>query len=207
MTGMRFSRKRVQREKNKVVLIVCEGKTEEEYLGHFKSRNLRIHIKSTKERDPVNLVKQLKNYVKEEGASIKSGDSVWVVFDMEDKEDNKKRAEKAIKMAKNNRYEIGLSIPSFELWLILHYRLWSHRASNQDLMDEIKKPDHIPTYKKGMDVFDIVHPKTEEAINNAKNLHKKHYENGLSEEEMYSDKANPITHVYKLVEFLEHYKI
>ena len=154
--------------------------------------------------DPVKMIEDFEKGIVEEGIGIKvEEDEVWFVFDMEDTQDKQEKAKEAVENLEEKGYRIALSIPSFELWFILHYRSWNHRSSNQDLMNEIKKPKLIPTYKKGMDVFPIISSRTKDAISKAKRLYDMHNKSGLSEEDLYTDKANPITHVFKLVELLE----
>ena len=195
---MKTKRNRRLRPKNKVIIIVCEGKTEEKYFEKFSSRMIRLHIKRTKERDPFHLLKQAQKYEEEMGASSEAGDAIWLVFDMDDEE----RVGKAVKEAKT-KYKIGLSIPTFELWILLHYRMWDIKGSSKsDIEKELKT--YIKNYRHGIDVYEQIQDRTKIAINNARKL--KEMKTDLSEEELYTSKANPITHVYKLVEFLEENK-
>ena len=196
---MKMKRNRQMRPKNKVVIIICEGKTEEKYFKHFSSRKIRLHVKTTKERDPLNLIKQAQEYEKEIGASVKAGDSIWVVFDMDDE----KRVGMAFNISKRKKYNLILSIPSFEFWIVLHLREWNedNRVTSKELDEEIKR-NGIPDYFHGMDIYPKIYQHTDKAIERSeKILNKK--KNELNEEELYSDKANPLTFVHILVKYLK----
>ncbi len=197
--GESIRRKSRELKPRSLIFVVCEGKSEENYFRHYKSISRELSINIWKfDRDSQNMIKKFKNKIKYDGIVMGENDKAWFVFDM-DVNDN--RVEEARAILSKNNYNLALSIPSFELWILLHYRLWEvENSSKQDVEDELKK--YIKEYSHGMDAYPIIYKHTQKAIERAKKL----FENKkkeLTDDELYTSKANPITHVYKLVEFLE----
>ncbi len=151
------------------------------------------------------MINKFKNRIKYEGIVMGKRDKAWFVFDMDE---NDNRVEEARAILSKNNYNLALSVPSFELWFLLHYRLWQvSNSSKQDVENELKrhiKKHHQKEYSHGMDVYPLIHKDTEKAIERAKKLLEKCIKDkNLNDEELYTSKANPITHVFKLVELLE----
>jgi hypothetical protein len=69
-------------------------------------------------------------------------DEIWCVFDV----DQHPKLSEAQKMAEQNRIELAVSNPCFELWLWLHFEDSPGPQSTQSLLVMLKK--HIPDYKK-----------------------------------------------------------
>ncbi len=184
------------RAKKPVLLIICEGETEKLYFKELKSEvrlaSINIVIPKTKERDPLNLVNYARKISNENGYSIKDSDNVWIVFDMDDT----KRVKKAIHEANKSKYNMALSIPSIELWYLLHYQYTTSIMDNMEVKSQLKR--HLPNYKKtdpGVPL--ILCEKRGMALKNANKLLKHH---SGDNHDLYSEEANPVTHVFKLVE-------
>lgn len=200
-----------KRERNKVILIICEGeKTEPLYFGQLKSEvrlpSINIEIIKTKERDPFKLVDSAEKICEHKGFSITDTDMIWFVFDMDNSHMRVKKAvEKINKMntqGRNNKkdklYNVALSTPSFELWYLLHYSYTETKMDNKEVKKQLS--DDLPNYNKtDRNLPSTLCEKRGEALKNAKKL-LKHHE--TEEHDLYSDEANPITHVFKLVELI-----
>ncbi len=202
MSRSKFNREGKKKKKKRIVknivLIVSEGKTETRYFDRFNRYNdlFRIISVYSKERDPIHLIKKHAKTAINKYNINKKRDFVWLVFDFDE---NEERVEEAIKIAKKENFNVALSIPSFELWIVLHYRFWEHRCTNEDINTEVEK--QIPNHKSRSDIYEVLYPNIQVALDNAKKL--KNRKTDLNEEELYTSKANPITHVFKLVELLE----
>ena len=110
-------RKKNFRQPVRNLIIICEGTTETIYFDNFKDRDsgLIITTKSDDSTNPEGIVKDAIRYCKENPVSIKTGDIVWCVFDV-DSSDNAELA-KAKKLADKKGYRIALSNPAIELFL------------------------------------------------------------------------------------------
>ena len=96
-----------------------------------------------------------------------------------------------------------MSVPSFEIWYLLHNRYTSHYFySNDELIRELKK--FIPTYEKNINVFTLINKNVEKASVNAKALKKYH---NIPEGQVITNmNCNPSTDVFKIVEYLNNSK-
>ena len=109
-----------------------------------------------------------------------------------------KKIDEAKKLALENGIEVIISIPSFELWYRLHYSYTSKvYASNKELLEDIR--NFIPNYEKGINVYDNIKEKTQEAIYNCKRLEEEQIKAG---KEIINVNCNPYTAVYKPVEYI-----
>jgi len=112
------------------ILVVCEGEvTEPQYLIGFKNacRNSRVDVEISPEHgvDPKTLVEDAKARKKKADKAAENErdenlkyDSVWAVFDVDDHA----HIPDAVQMARDNGIDLAISNPSFELWLLLHFR-------------------------------------------------------------------------------------
>jgi hypothetical protein len=89
-------------------------------------------------------------------------------------------------------FQSVVSVPNFELWFLLHFKLVSAPISRKDVLNQLKK--YIPKYEKGKaGYFELIRNNLNDAINNSKKLAKstdKH------------DGKIPYTDIGNLVEFL-----
>lgn len=125
----RPGRRQAFRDPKPIILIVCEGRNSEpQYLEGFSRsvHNARVAIRiqpgSGVPRTVVETAKRLKNQAKNEanreGDENLAYDSVWCVFDVDDHPN----IADAQQMATDSGIHVALSNPSFELWLLLHFR-------------------------------------------------------------------------------------
>ncbi len=143
------------------VLVVCEGaKTVMNYLHEIErlaSAYVRI-IPSELGTDPLKIVES----AIAEFERTRAFDKVFVVFDRDDHlcyANAIAKAQAKDKKLKNDEkkpvgFEAVVSVPSFELWLLLHFhdqQVWLHR---DEALDRLRQ--HIPGYAKGMDDTETV---------------------------------------------------
>ena len=190
------------------VLIVCEGeKTEPNYFRGM-ARHLRllaVEVKVVGDLSgsaPINVVNSALDLRAERqreapGSQIHTEyDEVWCVIDVEAPQQHES-LNRAYDKALSNDLKLAISNPAFEYWYLLHFEKTSAlMLSNKDLRHSLKK--YCPDYRKNDErFFEVVWPKTDKAIENARAvIREKHYGKDLRE-------CNPSTHVHKLVLFLK----
>lgn len=161
--GRRSQRKARQQPQRRVILIVCEGQTEEAYFRAVKShygKSTTLNVKISRDRsDPVRAV--------EKGIlANKDGDfdHVFCVVDG-DRPDRTAQARKRI--GTRDDFDLILSMPCFEVWLLLHFeRSDAPFAQCADVSVRLK--GWLPEYAKGLHYdFASITPRIDEAIENA----------------------------------------
>lgn len=135
----------------------------------------------------------------EKDISTKHGDKIFCVFDSDVDESKQERILQAYRKAKRKGIELIMSVPSFELWYLLHYKKTTHRfSSNKELENELKK--YINGYEKNKNVYPIIIDDMDKAITYSKGL-KKHHQ--IDDESTILDmNLNPSTDVYKVIEYI-----
>ncbi len=100
------------------MIVVCEGKTEEQLLNALKGRwritKLKVQVKGS-QGDPRNVVRVAGDRVR---ADARHGVEVWAVFDR----DEHAHWSGAIDQARALGIDLAISNPCFELWAILLHR-------------------------------------------------------------------------------------
>ncbi len=189
-------------------LIVCEGKqTEPNYFNGLKQVINKkygnkvdvlipsIDVKGTG-MNTTSLVKYTQRTINH---SNKVYGQVWVVFDKDDYNDE--QFESAIK---NCDYNIAWSNPSFELWLLAHFKKVSRYISKDDVLKELNKEFQ----KKGIGDYTKNDKNIFDKVTNKGKLHTA-IKNSEYMEELNKDKQasqrNPMTKVYKLIDGLKEY--
>jgi len=119
-------------------MVICEGKTEANYLVGLRRRGgPQIHVAVAKRSDA-------RCIVQEAAESSDSGYSeVWAVFDTECRDISAVSRDAAVKDV-----ALAVSHPCFEVWLLLHHK--DHRApfqSSQDAADLLRRV--TPRWAKG----------------------------------------------------------
>lgn len=156
-----------------VILVVCEGGTEEEYIEAFAAsqKNPRVRVKPVGHAGvPLSVVREAKELMlanqdqatREKDDNLRY-DAVWAVFDV----DEHPNIPEARVMARHNGIEVAVSNPCFELWLYLHFKDqpgMQHRHDLQKLLEKI-----VPGYDKHID-FSIYAPGYVDARRRAKKL-------------------------------------
>lgn len=132
--GPRSQGKRVQ---SKVILLVVDGVSEVEYFNYFKNRNphLKIIPKDTGETSYERIMNKCTGYMSEHRVSISSGDKVAIVTDVD------KHLTKDIidfeRKCKIKSIDLFISNPSFEVWLLLHFKNLGRPYTQEELEEDI----------------------------------------------------------------------
>jgi hypothetical protein len=153
---------------------VCEGKvTEPEYFRGFTNScaNPRVTLVIAPEAGvPLTVVTLARNLKNEAEAEAKKADddnlkydSVWAVFDV----DEHPKIPEAIQMARDNKIDLAVSNPSFELWLLLHFQ--DHPGMKGRAVVRKLLRDHLKDYDKHINYNDC-QPGYEDAVRRAKPL-------------------------------------
>jgi RloB-like protein len=138
------------------ILVVCEGaNTDPQYLMGFKRacHNPRVSVLVHPEHGvPKTLVELGKKAKKEADKAAKAEeddnlrfDSVWAVFDI----DEHPHIGDAVQMARDNGIDLAISNPSFELWLLLHFRDSPGMKGRKEMTRILKK--YVADYDKHVD--------------------------------------------------------
>jgi len=169
-------------------LILVEGKeTECRYFCELK-KQLRISLQvDPADTDPVRLVEAAikrrdVQALRARGSQMHAPyDQVWVVCDREARDSPRMpRFQKALRLAKKERIHFAVSIPSFEVWLLLH--LSPACAPLQDgkgavaALSKVQKKHALPSYKKASYPLDfyLAKKKVGAACLNAEKLREHH---------------------------------
>ncbi|MDP2881201.1 MAG: RloB family protein [Azonexus sp.] len=148
------------------ILIVTEGsKTEPLYLEEIRAAH-QLHSANVEVQPgqlgtaPIQVVHYAQQLFEEgdlrKGIRPKSFDQVYAVFDRDDHHSycNALNLAKSLdgKLRNDDRQPVSFnaiaSIPSFELWLLLHYEDIQAPIHRDEVMDRLKQ--HIPGYEKGV---------------------------------------------------------
>ena len=189
------SRKREEREPLSTLYIVCEGKkTERLYFENYRTRANNVIIKTVtcSSKNAVGIVDFAISKIKRGDFSVKGNDGVICVFDRDANKDVD--LENAFRSARENKINMCLSNPFFELWFLLHYEHDNQPFTKEKLESRLEK--HIPNYVKNKDYYGELLPIRDDAIKNAEKLNEYHSSNGVSLE---SVKSNPSTQVHEVI--------
>lgn len=222
---------RKKRKKNPTILIICEGKdTETIYLDNFNSKYTKVDVRIAdrnsrgknkgKATDPASLVKKaIEIQNKDYDIDEKDGDRVWCVFDVDINYNNNNaiqskttEIDKARTLSNKNHIRLGISNPCFELWYLLHFEYTTANLKDyNDVKQRLGK--YIQNYDKNKNVYELIKPYLNDAINRAKKLKQYHESLGRilpSGENDYlrvtaenNVKSNPYTNIIDLVEYME----
>jgi len=191
-------------ELNKVILIVGKGQTEKLYFESFPVLGLTVEVVDLGGQTMLKLIEATENIIAD---SDKDYDSVWCVFDMDVKRGEKEFADfdNAIESGKAKRYNVAYSNDCFELWFYLHYNFTQQKNHRKFYYTALGKKWNCNYEKVGKtyDFCETIYSKLledeeasqEDAINRAKKLYSE-------QSDLIYHKQNPITKVYKLVEYL-----
>jgi hypothetical protein len=192
------------------ILIVTEGsKTEPLYLEEIRGAH-QLHSANVEVQPgqlgtaPIQVVRYAQQLFQEgdlhKGIRPKSFDQVYAVFDRDDHHSyfNALNLAKSLdgKLRNDDKQRVSFkaiaSIPSFELWLLLHYEDIHAPIHRDHVMDRLKQ--HVGTYEKGAGgAFATTRDRLEAATQRARALAEKF--------DAYSD-PEPFTALYELVTVL-----
>ncbi len=171
------------RKPKKTLLVFCEGeRTEPEYLNALKRQpavhdvaavDLRVETRhgGSVPLTLVSLAADARSRAVDEDDEI---DEFWCVFDVEWPR-NHPGIKDAIERARQNKIQLAVSNPCFELWLILHYKNNGAWLDNDDARRLRRSLDGAND--KGLDATKYM-PLRSAARSRAEALEKRHFENG-----------------------------
>lgn len=191
-----FKRKEGTREAKKTILIVCEGETEEKYFKNLKGilglTNATIFVAgSGGDSAPINLVRKAETIY----ADDRGYDFIFCVFDRDQHSTFCAARERIKQLASRSKRALpiceAVSVPSFELWVLLHYEKTDRSFSGaQEIQEYLVRSGHISRYSKGDDVLSkLLISRLEPALINAKWLEDR---KGIADE-------NPMTNVHHMI--------
>ena len=133
------------KEPERVIIISCEGSnTEPEYFETIKEKlseyipvilEIKIVPKPSNASEPQNVVSNLENYIIQ--YDYKSDyDEMWVVWDREKVPERKENILKMFPKCREKNYNIAITNPLFEFWLLLHVTDISE-YDNEDLYNNM----------------------------------------------------------------------
>lgn len=177
------------------ILIIGDGKTEENYFDGLTCTNPNILIRSygAGKTGLGHILKKARMHMDSLGININDGDRVALVMDL----DLIYSVEDVIRMENECRkrgIELYVSNPCFEVWLLLHFRRFDRPSNPKDLivfMSEVLGGEYVKSKLLEWD-----EDKVRRAITNANSIYGEHFTNKNCAE------RNPSTTVYQLVKGL-----
>jgi hypothetical protein len=164
----RLARERPTREVRRRFLLVCEGKvTEPDYFRPFsRSRLADVDVEVVGAGAvPVTLLAKAIELFDGCQRDAKP-DEVWLVFDR----DQHLRVREVLQSARAKGFRVALSVPSVELWLLLHFRRQSRHFERDEALRAVER--ELPGYDKHLsdEQFGQLANKFGTAVSNAEGL-------------------------------------
>ncbi len=196
----RKQRGRYTKKRKQIILVATEGdnKTEKTYLQEINRiiQDVSIVFADGNSTDPINMVEDTVRTADKRGFDTEYGDKAFIVFDADFNKES--QIVEARKLANDNGFQLVISNPCFEVWLLLHFRYSSKGyQSNDEVINEIK--NRWPEYRKNIGSFQGILDRTEMAVDNAKKLEAFHDSVNPKTD---AEKRNPSTDVYKLIDLI-----
>lgn len=191
-------------DKNKTILIICEGQTEKLYFKSFPVLGVTVEAIDLKGQSKQKLVESTEEIV----SKINDDElEVWCVFDMDVKHgaDEFSDFDNAIFKAKKLGYNVAYSNDSFELWFYLHYNQIDSQQLRTFYYKELGNILGINYVKEGkkyqycLKLYSKLYKDNNSSQKNAIERARKLYE---EQHHLPYHQQNPVTKVYKLVEEL-----
>ncbi|MEV5774535.1 RloB family protein [Streptomyces antimycoticus] len=139
----------------RVIYIAHEGeKTEKDYLELLERRyrdrdgKLSFHFILLGQAGGLRPMDTVDRVLEQAGPH----DEKWVFFDRDAADNRDTEIPQAMRKAAKNGVQVALSHPSFELWLLLHFKPWTSQESGLD--GEIKKQLRQHKDAKGFEEYD-----------------------------------------------------
>ena len=191
-------RGKIRKKTKPVYLIIAEGRnrTENLYFHNFRKQEYDFSLQIAKagsKTDAESLYETMIAKWEELDLSSSKGDLGFVVIDIDN---DSQKADKVLELIHKNHnpsIQFIVSNPTFEVWLLMHYRYTTKQfADGNAVIKELKK--YIPDYEKNQDYFPVTCDRLQYAIVNSEKL-EKHFEDEIWP----SIRCNPRTDVGSLV--------
>lgn len=182
------------RRQSRMVLIMGDGESERVYFERLSDLCVSVGIKAcaTAKTGPDVLIRKTREYAKKHNLDPLNGDIVAIVMDL-DGRFTKEQICDMDERCKELGYRLFISNPSFESWLLCHFRMPTHPYTPAELVEDLDRElDGAYSKSKGFDISDKM---VDKAVGNARKL--------LSDEACTSYgcyRCNPSTMVHTLVE-------
>lgn len=168
----------------RIVLVICEGETEENYINLMKKwYKFPVRIVSRIEGTKITQALVDKH---ERGLKISAKDKVdtFLMYDMDVPAINEK-----LMVCKA---ELLLSNPCFEIWLLLHAKEQKSALSSEAVLRELKKSASVwNSYSKSI------------YTDTQKTFLREHLKDAVDRAKALKDFQNPSSRIYRLLEILE----
>ena len=190
-----------RRKQKKIIMVGAEGKnqTERKYLESFNTKlsEYRIIISNGSHTDPEGVIHDLIKSANKEELDEEYGDLKVCFIDVDFPGERESKLLRTIELANINNVLLVFSNPCFEIWYLLHFRYSTKQyISNDEVINDLKK--YIHNYTKSKDVFDLMYPNLNQALDNSRKLEKYHESNNVHERL----EKNPFTEVYQFIHIL-----
>ena len=164
----RYKRAVGTRRYKKMFVISTEGtNTEQQYFSMFNNDSATICIKCLKSKTagaaPAYVLNRIRNFLKRE--RLRKNDEAWIVVDKDTWTDEQLTDLHNWSRSDTN-YNLALSNPSFEYWLLLHFDEGNSIASPSDCLERLKR--NLPNYNKNINAGSFTPEMILFAVNNAK---------------------------------------
>ena len=165
MALQKYARIAPQLPYRSILIIATEGeKTEPLYFRLFRNnRNFVLHILgSRKKTSPLQVFNAALSASKK--MHIKSRDEVWIVID-KDSWQTDRLNELCVKCAENH-FELAVSNPNFEYWLLLHFEEGNSIKTAHECMHRLTR--YLPNYRKNKLELQKLSPLVRDAVVHAR---------------------------------------
>lgn len=160
-----FRRKAPDRPYRKLYIIATEGsETEPAYFSIFQSkdRTIRIRLLDSKNKSaPKNVLKRAEKYIQKQ--KLKKNDEVWLVLDRD--EWPEATLSWVWGRCQEMKFNLAVSNPCFEYWLLLHFENGSGVTSARNCRDKLVH--HLPNFSKDHVEGEKFKPHIQTAIDHA----------------------------------------
>ena len=191
---------------NKRGLILCEGKTEENYFNGLiyqpkykrKFQSISIRVFKPKNHSPYGMVEEAKRMIAIAKSEKNPYDFVWVMFD----KDGHAKIPEAFELARTSptKINIAFTIPCFEYFVLLHFDKTTKPFTKcDDVIHQIKK-NWLPDYEKATNIFDILLTKMNDGLANSEWVVNQFIEEIQSGKRIYE--LSSYSNIHDLVNFL-----
>lgn len=193
-----MARQRLRIKKKNPLIVICSegGKKSSEYyyFSNFASRELRIQFSTGNSTDPLGMLNDLQNYIKNEDIESEDEYKIFMVLDTDLSKDRIDKIKKVMQQCKKDGIEVVISSPTFEIWYLMHFlENGLIFKSSKEVKKEVKK--HIPNYIESMNVYNKIKDKLDFAIDTAKK-----YEQQAKRNQIDLFDCNPYTSIYKIID-------
>lgn len=197
--GYQYKRRNTHtRERKKVFWIATEGnnKTEINYFREMaRTFNICVHSVPGNYTDPVQIAAAMRQCTRSDDYD-KYQDSAYCLIDADCDRSRNTLLEQADKIAEKNGFQILVSAPCFEVWLLCHFLFSTQQYnSNDKVLCTLRQ--HLPDYTKGnTGIFNATEQKLCTALENAEHLETHCRKNGYTP---HTTEFQPSTQVYILI--------